>query len=161
MTDFNRVILMGRLTRDPQVRYLESGTAVGDIGMAINRRWYDTNNKPQDEVTFVDVTVWGKNAENLNQYQGRGGCVHVEGRLQLDQWTDAQTNQPRQKLKVVAERVKFVLRPPNQSTPQGPTVQQMDEARSTAPPSNDQAPPDENPSVMNQPPANVDEEAPF
>ena len=108
MASVNKVILMGNLTRDPELRYTPKGTAVADLGMAVNRRVSDGNGNWSDEVTFVDVTVWGSTAENAQKYLGKGRGVFVEGRLQLDSWEDKQSGQKRTKLKVVGENVQFL-----------------------------------------------------
>jgi single-strand DNA-binding protein len=109
MASFNRVILMGNLTRDPEVRYVPSGQAVAEIGLAVNRTWYDkqTNSK-KEEVTFVDVTLWGRDAEVAGEYLSKGRPVLIEGRLSLDQWDDKATGQKRSKLKVVGERMTMI-----------------------------------------------------
>lgn len=109
MASFNRVILMGNLTRDPEVRYTASQTAVTDLGLAVNRTWYDKNtNQKREEVTFVDVTLWGKQAELAGEYLSKGRSVLIEGRLKLDQWDDKNTGQKRSKLSVVCENMTFV-----------------------------------------------------
>lgn len=109
MASFNRVILMGNLTADPQVRYIPSGSAVTELRMAINRTWYDkqTQQKKED-VTFVDVTVWGRQAEIAGEYLSKGRSVMIEGRLNLDTWQDKETGQNRSKLKVVCENLTMV-----------------------------------------------------
>jgi len=106
MASFNRVILVGNLTKDPQVRYTPGGTAVTDVGLAINRVWFDkqTNTRKED-VTFVEVTLWGRQAEVAGEYLAKGRSVLIEGRLQLDQWEDRETGQKRSKLKVVGEQM--------------------------------------------------------
>lgn len=106
MSSFNKVILMGNLTRDPQVRYTPSGTAVTELGMAVNRTWYDKqSNSRKEDTTFVDVTVWGRTAEVAGEYLSKGRPVLIEGRLQLDQWQDKESGQNRSKLKVVCENM--------------------------------------------------------
>lgn len=109
MKGFNKVILMGNLTRDPQVRYIPSGTAVADIGLAVNRSWFDkqTNSRKED-VTFVDVTLWGRQAEVAGEYLSKGRAVLIEGRLQLDQWEDRESGQKRSRLKVIGENMTMV-----------------------------------------------------
>jgi len=109
MSSFNKVILLGNLTRDPQVRYTPSGTAVAEIGLAVNRTWFDqkTNSK-RDETTFVDVTLWGRQAEVAGEYLAKGRQVLIEGRLQLDTWDDKETGQKRSKLRVVCENMRMV-----------------------------------------------------
>jgi single-strand DNA-binding protein len=109
MASFNRVILLGNLTRDPQVRYTPSGTAVAEIGLAVNRFWFDKQtNSRREETTFVDITLWGRDAELAGEYLAKGRSVLIEGRLQLDTWDDKQTGQKRSKLRVVGERMQFV-----------------------------------------------------
>lgn len=108
MASVNKVILMGNLTRDPELRYTPKGTAVADLGIAVNRRVSDGNGNWSDETTFVDVTVWGSTAENVQKYLSKGRGVFVEGRLQLDTWEDKQSGQKRSKLKVVGENVQFL-----------------------------------------------------
>lgn len=108
MSTLNRVTIIGNLTRDPELRTVPSGASVCDLGLAINRNWTDPQGQKHEEVTFVDVTFWGKNAENVVKYLSKGRSVYVEGRLQLDSWKDAQTGQDRNKLRVVGERVQFL-----------------------------------------------------
>lgn len=107
MASFNRVILLGNLTRDVEVKYLQSGTAVAEIGLAVNDRRKDAKtNQWIDETTFVDVTFWGRTAEIAAEYLGKGSPVLVEGRLKLDQWETE--GQKRSKLRVVCERMQMV-----------------------------------------------------
>ncbi|MEX0700655.1 MAG: single-stranded DNA-binding protein [Planctomycetales bacterium] len=109
MASLNRVILVGNLTRDPQVRYIPSGTAVAEIGLAVNRQWFDKqSNTRKDETTFVDVTLWGRTAEVAGEYLSKGSPVLIEGRLHLDQWDDKETGQKRSKLKVVGEYMQML-----------------------------------------------------
>jgi single-strand DNA-binding protein len=109
MANLNRVFLMGNLTRDPELRYTPSGTAVAQFGVATNRRWKDKQSgEMREEVTFVDVEVWGKQAELAGQYLAKGRPVFIEGRLRLDQWDDRNTGQKRSRLKVVGERFQFL-----------------------------------------------------
>ena len=107
MASFNRVILMGNLTRDVEVRYLQSGMAVADIGIAVNdRRKNQQTGEWIDEVTFVDVTLWGRTAEVAGEYLGKGSPIFIEGRLKLDQWE--KEGQKHSKLKVIGERMQMV-----------------------------------------------------
>lgn len=100
---------MGNLTRDPEVKHVPSGSAVAQIGLAINRVWFDKqSNQKKEEVTFVDVTLWGRDAETAGEYLKKGSQALIEGRLALDQWDDKATGQKRTKLKVVAESLKLV-----------------------------------------------------
>jgi single-strand DNA-binding protein len=106
MASFNRVILVGNLTRDPQVRYTTGGTAVAEIGLAINHQWFDKQtNSRKEETTFVDVTLWGRTAEIAGEYLAKGRQVLIEGRLRTDSWDDKETGQKRSKLKVVCENM--------------------------------------------------------
>ena len=109
MASFNKVILMGNLTRDPEVRYTPSGTAVTDLGLAVNRYWFDKQaNERHEETTFVDVTLWGRQAEVAGEYLSKGRPVLIEGRLHLDTWDDRETGQKRSKLKVVGEAMQLL-----------------------------------------------------
>jgi single-strand DNA-binding protein len=108
MANLNKVLLMGNLTKDPELRYTPKGTAVGDLGLAVNRRVKDNNDNWTDETTFVDITVWGTTAENAQKYLTKGRGVFVEGRLQLDTWEDKTSGQKRSKLKIVAETLQFL-----------------------------------------------------
>ncbi|MBS33944.1 MAG: single-stranded DNA-binding protein [Verrucomicrobiales bacterium] len=108
MASFNKVILMGNLTRDPELRYTPSGTAIAKMGLAVNRVWRDSEGQQKEEVTFVDVDAFGKQAETIGQYMQKGRPILVEGRLKLDQWEDKNTGQNRSRLGVVLERFTFV-----------------------------------------------------
>ena len=111
MASFNKVILVGNLTRDPELRYTPKGTAIAKIGLAVNRNWTSESGEKKEEVTFVDVDVFGRTAENVSQYMRKGRPILVEGRLRLDQWDDKQTGQKRSRLGVVAETVQFLGSP--------------------------------------------------
>src|SRR5947209_10850066 len=111
MANFNKVILVGNLTRDPELRYTPKGTAIAKIGLAVNRVWTNEAGEKKEEVTFVDVDVFGRTAENVGQYMRKGRPILIEGRLRLDQWDDKQTGQKRSKLGVVAETVQFLGSP--------------------------------------------------
>jgi single-strand DNA-binding protein len=108
MANLNKVMIMGNLTRDPDIRHTPKGSAVADLGIAVNRRTSDGNGNWRDETTFVDVTVWGTSAENAHKYLTKGRGVFIEGRLQMDTWDDKATGQKRSKLKVVADNVQFL-----------------------------------------------------
>jgi single-strand DNA-binding protein len=108
MASFNRVILAGNLTRDPELRYTPKGTALAKIGLAINRTWKNEAGETKEEVTFVDVDAWGRHAEVLAQYMKKGRPLLVEGRLKLEQWDDKQTGQKRSRLGVTLESFSFV-----------------------------------------------------
>lgn len=157
MASFNKVILLGNLTRDPQVRYTPSGTAVAEIGMAVNRYWFDKqSNSRREETTFVDVTLWGRDAEVAGEYLAKGRPVLIEGRLQLDTWDDKQTGQKRSKLRVVAERMQMLgsrgdgggaggggraAAPAHAEPFEGPPIGEYEsEAAASGPPPNDDVP---------------------
>src|SRR3954463_8110059 len=106
MASFNRVILLGNLTRDVEVRYLQSGTAVADVGLAVNDRRKGQNGEWIEETTFVDVTLWGRTAEVAGEYLSKGSPLLVEGRLKYDTWE--KDGQKRSKLSVVCERMQMV-----------------------------------------------------
>src|SRR5437899_11894811 len=108
MANFNKVILAGNLTRDPELRYTPKGTAIARIGMAINRSWKTETGETKDEVTFVDVDAFGRQAEVIAQYVKEGRPLLVEGRLRLDQWEDKNTHQKQSKLRVVLESFSFL-----------------------------------------------------
>lgn len=106
MASFNKVILVGNLTRDPEVRYTPGGSAVCDIGLAVNSQWTDKRtNERKEDVTFIDVTLWGRTAEIAGEYLAKGRSVLIEGRLTMDKWDDKETGQKRSKLKVVADNL--------------------------------------------------------
>jgi single-strand DNA-binding protein len=118
MSSFNKTIIMGNLTRDPEMRYTPKGTAVGKIGIAINRRYKDAEGNQLEETTFVDVDVFGKQAETIGKYMRKGRPILIEGRLKLDEWVDQKTQQNRSKLGVVCERFNFIGgKDENQETP--------------------------------------------
>jgi single-strand DNA-binding protein len=108
MANFNKVILAGNLTRDPELKYTSKGLAIAKIGLAINRSWKNETGEAKDEVTFVDVDAFGKQAETIGQYLKKGRPILVEGRLRLDQWDDKQTGQKRSRLGVVLENFQFL-----------------------------------------------------
>ena len=101
MPNLNKVMLIGNLTRDPEVRHTPKGSAVTDIGLAINRNYTLDDGERREETTFVDVTFWGRQAEVIGEYMKKGRPMYVEGRLNLDQWEDKTSGQTRTKLKVV------------------------------------------------------------
>ena len=108
MANFNKVILAGNLTRDPELRYTPKGTAVARITLAVNRTWKGENGESKEEVSFVDVDVWGRQAEVISQYMKKGRPLLVEGRLKQDTWEDKNTKQKQSKLKVVLESFSFI-----------------------------------------------------
>ena len=150
MASFNKVILLGNLTRDPEVRYTPKGTAVTELGMAVNRVYTAENGEKREETTFVDVTLWGRTAEIAGEYLKKGRPVLIEGRLQLDTWDDKQSGQKRSKLKVVGEGLQLIGGRPGGTSGGG------DEESSGAPRSSKSAPP-----PKAAPSAPDDDEIPF
>ena len=108
MASFNKVILLGNLTRDPEVRYTPKGSAVCDLGLAVNRTYTLDNGEKREEVTFVDVVLWARLAEIAGEYLKKGRPVFIEGRLQLDTWDDKQSGQKRSKLRVIGETMQLL-----------------------------------------------------
>jgi single-strand DNA-binding protein len=152
MASFNKVILLGNLTRDPEVRYTPKGTAVTELGMAVNRVYTAENGEKREETTFVDVTLWGRTAEIAGEYLKKGRPVLIEGRLQLDTWDDKQSGQKRSKLKVVGEGLQLIGGRPGGGSGAGGG----DEEGSGAPRSSKVAPP-----PKAAPSAPDDDEIPF
>jgi single-strand DNA-binding protein len=108
MANLNKVMLIGNLTRDPELRYTPKGTAVAELGLAVNRVRNNDQGERIEETTFIDVTLWARQAELAQQYLGKGRPVYIEGRLQMDTWDDKTTGQKRSKLKVVGENMQFL-----------------------------------------------------
>jgi single-strand DNA-binding protein len=108
MANLNKVLLIGNLTRDPELRYTPSGKAVADITLAINRVWVNDAGQKQEDTTFVDVTLWGRQAELAQQYLTKGRGAYIEGRLQMDTWDDKETGKKRSRLKVVGDSLQFL-----------------------------------------------------
>ena len=159
MASYNKVLLMGNLTRDPEVRYTPKGTAIATLGLAVNRRWTTETGEQKEEVTFVDVEVWGRQAETVGQYLSKGKPIFVEGRLRLDSWEDKESGQKKSKLKVVCERFQFVGAPSGRQefkdqppSDEGARPSGRD-ARPAPPPPPDRAEP--------EPPAAEDDNIPF
>lgn len=140
MSAVNKVFILGNLTRDPEVRYTPKGTAVAELGLAINEKRRTDAGDLIEKTVFVDVTTWGKTAENAGRFLSKGRAVHVEGRLELDTWEDKETGKNRSRLKVVASAVQFLpggksadrpaapspdTRPPSQSGPREPALDDM------------------------------------
>ena len=152
MASLNKVILIGTLTRDPEIRYTPKGQAVTDIGLAVNRVYTTESGEKREEVTFIDITLWGRTAEIVHQYCKKGRPLFVEGRLQLDTWDDKQTGQKRSKLKVIGDGIQLLGSregageggggaPSSYSS--SPAPARSAAPRSAPPPSHDAAPPDE------------------
>ena len=129
MANLNKVFLLGNVTRDPEVRYTPKGSAVCDLGIAVNRAYTTDSGEKREEVTFVDVTLWGRTAEVASEYLKKGRPVFIEGRLQMDTWDDKQTGQKRTRLRVVADNMQLLGgRPPGGAEPPG------DSRQTSAPP---------------------------
>ena len=116
MASFNKVILLGNLTRDPEVRYTPKGSAVCDLGLAVNRTYTLDNGEKREEVTYVDVVLWARLAEIAGEYLKKGRPVFIEGRLQLDTWDDKQSGQKRSKLRVIGETMQLLGSRPSGSS---------------------------------------------
>ena len=108
MSSFNKVILMGNITRDPQLKYLPSQTAVCEFGIAVNRKYKTASGEERDDVCFVDVSAFGKTGEVINQYLHKGDPIHIEGRLKFDSWEDKTSGGKRSKLSVIIDSFQFV-----------------------------------------------------
>jgi single-strand DNA-binding protein len=108
MSSFNKVILMGNLTRDPEMVMPESANPICKLGLAVNRRYSTRDGEQREEVTFLDVDAFGRQAETISRYMSKGRPILIEGRLKMDEWEDKNTGQKRSKLKVVCENFQFV-----------------------------------------------------
>jgi single-strand DNA-binding protein len=108
MANLNKVMIIGNLTRDPEIKYTPKGTAVAQIGLAVNRFYTTDSGEKQEETTFVDVELWGRQAEVAGEYLKKGRPVFIEGRLKLDSWDDKATGQKRSKMKVVGEQLQLL-----------------------------------------------------
>ena len=146
MANLNKVMLIGNLTRDPELRYTPSGKAVADISLAINRVWNNEQGQKQEDTIFVDVTLWGRQAELAQQYLSKGRCAYIEGRLQMDTWDDKETGKKRSKLKVVGDQLQFMpdgkggsggSPPPSQGGPQASQQRSAPPHGATAAPANE------------------------
>jgi single-strand DNA-binding protein len=108
MANLNKVMLIGNLTRDPELRVTPKGTSVAQFSLAVNRKWRDEAGRDMEEVTYVDVEAWGKHGENIAKYCTKGRPLFVEGRLRLDQWEDKTTKEKRSRMKIVVETFQFL-----------------------------------------------------
>jgi len=156
MANLNKVQLIGNLTRDVEVRTTPKGTALAQFGMAINRTFKKEDGTQAEEVTFVDIEAWGKQAEILAKYLVKGSQLYLEGRLKLDQWEDKTTQQKRSKMKVVLENFQFLGAPKgagNGKGSEGAASSPREGTRSSAPPARSPVPAGPN--------ENLDEDVPF
>lgn len=141
MASLNQVTIMGNLTRDPELRFTPAGTAVANLGMALNRRWRNEGGELQEETTFVDITVWGKDADTASKYLHKADAVLISGRLTLDTWQDKDGDK-RTKLKITAERLTLLPnRQRTQDGAQGDAPEQEDPALPGEPAANPPTPP--------------------
>ncbi|WP_415910403.1 single-stranded DNA-binding protein [Oleiharenicola sp. Vm1] len=108
MANLNKVMLIGNLTRDPELRVTPKGTAICTFSLAVNRKFRDESGADREEVTYVDIEAWGKAGENISKYCTKGRPLFVEGRLRLDQWEDKNTKEKRSRMKVVCENFQFL-----------------------------------------------------
>ncbi|MBI4663188.1 MAG: single-stranded DNA-binding protein [Verrucomicrobia bacterium] len=144
MANYNKVILIGNLTRDPELRYTPKGMAIAKLSLAVNRNWRDANSgELKEEVTYVDIDAFGKQAETLGQYVKKGSPLMVEGRLRLDTWEDKQTNQKRSKLGVVLESFQFLDSLKNREAGATEAPRNRPAPAATPPPEGEAAPPEE------------------
>jgi single-strand DNA-binding protein len=123
MASYNKVLLMGNLTKDPELRYTPQGTAVANLRMAVNRKYRSKDQELKEEVCFITAVVWNKQAETCNQYLHKGSSVFVEGRLQSRSWED-NTGAKRSVIEVRAERVQFMGAPGQGKAPSSPSAAQ-------------------------------------
>lgn len=108
MSSLNKVMLIGRLTRDPQIRHTPKGTALAEFSLAVNRSFTTEAGEKREDTTFVDVTVWGRSAETIGKYLHKGNLAYVEGRLRMETWTDKTSGQNRSKIIILGESVQFL-----------------------------------------------------
>lgn len=108
MANLNKVMLIGNLTRDPELRVTPKGTAICTFSLAVNRKFKDDSGGEREEVTYIDIEAWGKSGENISKYVTKGRPLFVEGRLRLDQWEDKNTKEKRSRMKVVLENFQFL-----------------------------------------------------
>ena len=153
MAGFNKVVLVGNLTRDPELKYTPKGTAIGVIRLAVTRKYRNEAGETKEDTTFLDVEAFGRSAETIGQYMRKGSPILIEGRLRMDTWDDKQTGQKRSKLVVVAEGFQFLGGPrsgdgaapspqaPAASRPAPPPPAEMSGGEAeTAPPDDDDVP---------------------
>jgi single-strand DNA-binding protein len=132
MANFNKVILAGNLTRDPELRYTPKGMAIAKLGLAINRSFTTESGEKRDEVTFVDVDAFGRQAEVIGQYMRKGRPILIEGRLRLDQWEDKTTHQKKSRLGVVLESFSFLDSGRGEGSPTDPNAARSASASASA-----------------------------
>lgn len=151
MANLNKVMLIGNLTRDPELRVTPKGTAICTFSIAVNRKFKDDSGGEREEVTYIDIEAWGRSGENISKYCTKGRPLFVEGRLRLDQWEDKTTKEKRSRMKVVLENFQFLGGGRGENTPGG----ESGEARSYTPRSSTPR------AVSPAPQENLDEDVPF
>jgi single-strand DNA-binding protein len=161
MASFNKVILMGNLTRDPELRYTPKGTAVAKLGLAVNRVWKTETGESKEEVTFVDVDAFGRSAETIAQYCKKGKPLLIEGRLRQDTWDDKQTGQKRTKLGIVLETFQFIGTGNREGGAPGSGFDEAAPRRSPAPAPTRAAAPAPAEQPADEPPMPSDDDVPF
>jgi single-strand DNA-binding protein len=157
MANFNKVYLIGNLTRDPELRVTPKGTAICQFGLAVNRQFKDESGALRDDTTFVDIEAWGKQGETISKFCTKGKPLFVEGRLKFDQWEDKASGQKRSKLKVVLEGFQFLGSGPREGQ-SGGGASEFDQ---TAPSPEKFSPPARGPASKPAPAENLDEDVPF
>jgi single-strand DNA-binding protein len=133
MASFNKVILMGNVTRDPEVKFTAKGTTIAKLGLAISRKFSTESGEKKEEVTYVDVDFIGKIAETVGKFVKKGDPIHIDGRLKLDQWDDKKTGEKRSKLGVWGEGMQFLSRPSTPAEGGGTNVNRANQAQAAAP----------------------------
>jgi single-strand DNA-binding protein len=159
MANLNKVMLIGNLTRDPELRVTPKGTAICQFGLAVNRQFKDDSGQNRDETTFVDIEAWGRQGETISKYCTKGRPLFVEGRLKLDQWEDKTSGQKRSRLKVVLENFQFLGGGRGEGGPAGAPGEEGGEQ----PPAFERSTPPPRAAARNTPPPaeNIDDDIPF
>lgn len=161
MANFNKVIIAGNLTRDPELRYTPKGTAIARLSMALNRKWKNDSGEMQEEVTFVDVDAFGRQAEVIAQYMKKGRPLLIEGRLRLDQWEDKQTGARRSQLRVVLDSFSFIDGGGGGGGGRGETSDPFEQSAPTSRPAAPQASPAQQPPAQQGGGLPDDDDVPF
>jgi single-strand DNA-binding protein len=141
MPNLNKVMLMGNLTRDPEIKYTPKGTAIANFGIAVNRNYSTEGGEKREEVTFIDLEAFGRTAEIIGEYFKKGRPIFIEGRLKLDSWDDKQTGQKKSKLRVVVDSFEFLGSREGGGGPSGGGGGESQEAPSTGGGGSKKAPP--------------------
>jgi single-strand DNA-binding protein len=158
MANFNKVYLIGNLTRDPELRVTPKGTAICQFGLAVNRQFKDESGALRDDTTFVDIEAWGKQGETISKFCTKGKPLFVEGRLKFDSWEDKASGQKRSKLKVVLEGFQFLGSGPREGQGGGGVANEFDQ---TSPSPEKFSPPPRGATSKPAPAENLDEDVPF